>query len=108
LIFGAGTEKIVCLLADYFGPVEVKTNSINLGNKDGYWKGVHAGRLISYTTDGTAPIQVSSTTLCTNLNADMVDGKNASDFQPSLYKTLKFTTNTSNSKVVWCDLCRIA
>lgn len=108
LIFGAGTKKIVCLLADYFGPVEVKTNSINLGNKDGYWKGVHAGRLISYTTDGTAPIQVSSTTLCTNLNADMVDGKNASDFQPSLYKTLKFTTNTSNSKVVWCDLCRIA
>ena len=108
LIFGAGTEKTVCLLADYFGPVEVKTNSINLGNRDGYWKGVYAGRLISYTTDGTAPIQVSSTTLCTNLNADMVDGKNASDFQPSLYKTLKFTTNTSNSKVVWCDLCRIA
>ena len=108
LIFGAGTEKIVCLLADYFGPVEAKTNTINLGNKDGYWKGVHAGRLISYTTDGTAPIQVASTTLCTNLNADMVDGKNASDFQPSLYKTLKFTTNTSNSKVVWCDLCRIA
>ena len=108
LIFGAGTEKIVCLLADYFGPVEVKTNTVNLGNKDGYWKGVHAGRLISYAANGTAPIQVSSTTLCTNLNADMVDGKNASDFQPSLYKTLKFTTNTSNSKVVWCDLCRIA
>ena len=108
LIFGAGTEKIVCLLADYFGPVEVKTNTINLGNKDGYWKGVHAGRLISYAANGTTPIQVSSTTLCTNLNADMVDGKNASDFQPSLYKTLKFTTNTSNSKVVWCDLCKIA
>lgn len=108
LTFGAGTEKIVCLLADYFGPVEVKTNTINLGNKDEYWKGVHAGRLISYAANGTTPIQVSSTTLCTNLNADMVDGKNASDFQPSLYKTLKFTTNTSNSKVVWCDLCRIA
>lgn len=74
LMFGAGTEKIVCLLADYFGPVEVKTNTINLGNKDGYWKGVHAGRLISYAANGTAPIQVSSTTLCTNLNADMVDG----------------------------------
>lgn len=108
LIFGADTEKIVCLLADYFGPVEVKTNTINLGNKDGYWKGVHADSLISYAANGTTPIQVSSTTLCTNLNADMVDGKNASDFQPSLYKTLKFTTNTSNSKVVWCDLCRIA
>lgn len=89
LIFGAGTEKIVCLLADYFGPVEVKTNSINLGNKDGYWKEVHAGRLISYTTDGTAPIQVSSTTLCTNLNADMVDG----------YHSEHFSQNKSNKSL---------
>lgn len=89
LIFGAGTEKIVCLLADYFGPVEVKTNSINLGNKDGYWKGVHAGRLISYTTDGTAPIQVSSTALCTNLNADMVDG----------YHSEHFSQNKSNKSL---------
>lgn len=85
LIFGAGTEKIVCLFADYFGPVEAKTNTINLGNKDGYWKGVHAGRLISYTTDGTAPIQVASTTLCTNLNADMVDGVNVKDIEHTLY-----------------------
>ena len=69
---------------------------------------ISGSKLISTVSTGTAPIQVSSTTLCTNLNADMVDGKNASDFQPSLYKTLKFTTNTSNSKVVWCDLCRIA
>lgn len=85
LIFGAGTEKIVCLLADYFGPVKAKTNTINLGNKDRYWKGVHAGRLISYTTDGTAPIQVASTTLCTNLNADMVDGVNVKDIEHTLY-----------------------
>ena len=69
---------------------------------------ISGSKLISTVATGTAPIQVSSTTLCTNLNADMVDGKNASDFQPSLYKTLKFTTNTSNLKVVWCDLCRIA
>ena len=69
---------------------------------------ISGSKLISTVATGTAPIQVSSTTLCTNLNADMVDGKNASDFQPSLYKTLKFTTNISNSKVVWCDLCRIA
>lgn len=84
LIFGAGTEKTVCLLADYFGPVEVKTNTINLGNKDGYWKGVHAGRLISYAANGTTPIQVSSTTLCPNLNADMVDGKNADEFSEKM------------------------
>ena len=92
LIFGAGTEKIVCLFADYFGPVEAKTNTINLGNKDGYWKGVHAGRLISYTTDGTAPIQVASTTLCTNLNADMVDGVNVKDIEHTLY-----TSSTVNN-----------
>lgn len=69
---------------------------------------VYANKYISSVSTGNAPISVKSTTMCPNLNADMVDGKNASDFQPSLYKTLKFTTNTSNSKVVWCDLCRIA
>lgn len=94
LIFGAGTEKIVCLLADYFGPVEVKTNTINLGNKDGYWKGVHAGRLISYAANGTAPIQVSSTTLCPNLNADMVDGKNADEFSEKNGNARTMTTST--------------
>ena len=95
LIFGAGTEKIVYLLADYFGPVEVKTNTINLGNKDGYWKGVHAGKLISYAANGTAPIQVTSTTLCTNLNADMVDGKNADAFSEKNGST-KQITDSSN------------
>lgn len=115
LIFGAGTEKIVCLLADHFGPVEVKTNSINLGNKDGYWKGVHAGRLISYTTDGTAPIQVSSTTLCTNLNADMVDGYHSEHFsqnksnkslqtgsdEDTYFKIIELTRNTATTDSIY-------
>lgn len=115
LIFGAGTEKIVCLLADYFGPVEVKTNSINLGNKDGYWKGVHAGRLISYTTDDTAPIQVSSTTLCTNLNADMVDGYHSEHFsqnksnkslqtssdKDTYFKIIELTRNTATTDSIY-------
>lgn len=80
--------------------VQLKLDTSGNVSIPGYFK--------STVATGTTPIRVSSTTLCTNLNADMVDGKNASDFQPSLYKTLKFTTNTSNSKVVWCDLCRIA
>lgn len=115
LIFGAGTEKIVCLLADYFGPVEVKTNSINLGNKDGYWKEVHAGRLISYTTDGTAPIQVSSTTLCTNLNVDMVDGYHSEHFsqnksnkslqtssdKDTYFKIIELTRNTATTDSIY-------
>lgn len=106
LIFGAGTEKIVCLLADYFGPVEAKTSTINLGNKDGYWKGVHAGRLISYTTDGTAPIQVSSTTLCTNLNADMVDGFNVSDGENTGIHYTKYYPKGDNS-VRWIKLATL-
>ena len=98
LIFGAGTEKIVCLLADYFGPVEAKSNTINLGNRDGYWKGVHAGRLISYTTDGTAPIQVASTTLCTNLNADMVDGYNVTEGdETGIYYTKFYGVGANNT-----------
>lgn len=115
LIFGAGTEKIVCLLADYFGPVEAKTSTINLGNKDGYWKGVHAGRLISYTTDGTAPIQVSSTTLCTNLNADMVDGYHSEHFsqnksnkslqtssdKDTYFKIIELTRNTTTTDSIY-------
>lgn len=106
LIFGAGTEKIVCLLADYFGPVEAKTNTINLGNKDGYWKEVHAGRLISYTTDGTAPIQVASTTLCTNLNADMVDGFNVSDGENTGIHYTKYYPKGNNS-VRWIKLATL-
>lgn len=115
LIFGAGTEKSVCLLADYFGPVEVKTNYINLGNRDGYWKGVHAGRLISYTTDGTAPIRVSSTTLCTNLNADMVDGYHSEHFsqnksnkslqtssdKDTYFKIIELTRNTATTDSIY-------
>lgn len=106
LIFGAGTEKIVCLLADYFGPVESKTSTINLGNKDGYWKGVHAGRLISYAANGTAPIQVSSTTLCTNLNADMVDGFNVSDGENTGIHYTKYYPKGDNS-VRWIKLATL-
>lgn len=40
---------------------------------------ISGSKLISTVSTGTAPIQVSSTTLCTNLNADMVDGYNVSE-----------------------------
>lgn len=41
------------------------------------------GSLFIETT--TAPIRVSSTTLCTNLNADMVDGVDVKDIEHTLY-----------------------
>ena len=46
---------------------------------------ISGSKLISTVSTGTAPIQVSSTTLCTNLNADMVDGVNVKDIEHTLY-----------------------
>lgn len=45
----------------------------------------NTGYIKSKVATGTAPIQVSSTTLCTNLNADMVDGVNVKDIEHTLY-----------------------
>ena len=46
---------------------------------------ISGSKLISTVATGTAPIQVASTTLCTNLNADMVDGVNVKDIEHTLY-----------------------
>lgn len=46
---------------------------------------ISGSKLISTVATGTAPIQVSSTTLCTNLNADMVDGVDVKDIEHTLY-----------------------
>lgn len=46
---------------------------------------ISGSKLISTVATGTAPIQVSSTTLCPNLNADMVDGVNVKDIEHTLY-----------------------
>ena len=52
---------------------------------------------------GTAPLAVTSTTVNTNLNADLLDGKHASDFQPagnyltSESDTLQTVTNRGNT-----------
>lgn len=43
---------------------------------------VKADSFISTVLTGTAPLQVTSSTVVTNLNADFVDGKHASDFAP--------------------------
>ena len=42
-----------------------------------------APMFVSTAPDGTAPLQVGSSTLVTNLNADMVDGHHATDFAPA-------------------------
>ena len=57
----------------------------------------NTGYLKSKVATGTAPIQVSSTTLCTNLNADMVDGYHSDQFSQS--KSNKSLQTSSNDNI---------
>lgn len=54
----------------------------------------NTGRYISRVATGTKPIDVVSTTLCNNLNADMLDGKHASNL---LYRDAKRNNADFNS-----------
>lgn len=52
------------------------------------------GQLSLSTSTNLAPIETNSTTLCTNLNADMVDGKNADEFSEKNGNARTMTTST--------------
>lgn len=68
----------------------------------------NTGYLKSKVATGTAPIQVSSTTLCTNLNADMVDGYGVSNFNTdsvSIKRSIN-SVNQSNAEN-WIKLCTL-
>lgn len=58
---------------------------------------ISGSKLISTVATGTAPIQVTSTTLCTNLNADMVDGYHSDQFSQS--KSNKSLLTSSNDNI---------
>lgn len=69
---------------------------------------ISSSKLISTVATGTAPIQVSSTTLCTNLNADMVDGYGVSNFNTdsvSIKRSIN-SVNQSNAEN-WIKLCTL-
>ena len=57
----------------------------------------NTGYLKSKVATGTAPIQVSSTTLCTNLNADMIDGYHSDQFSQN--KSNKSLLTSSNDNI---------
>lgn len=48
--------------------------NFDLGSTDYYWNRVYANAFISKIATGTQPFQCVSTTTCTNLNADLLDG----------------------------------
>lgn len=68
----------------------------------------NTGYLKSKVATGTAPIQVSSTTLCTNLNADMVDGYGVSNFNTDSV-SIKRSINSVNQSGAenWIKLCTL-
>lgn len=69
---------------------------------------ISGSKLISTASTGTAPIQVTSTTLCTNLNADMVDGYGVSNFNTdsvSIKRSIN-SVNQSNAEN-WIKLCTL-
>ena len=80
-----------------------------LGTDSNRWNGLYTKGVIDSTvTTGTAPIQVSSTTLCTNLNADMVDGYEVSNFNTdsvSIKRSIN-SVNQSNAEN-WIKLCTL-
>lgn len=69
---------------------------------------ISGSKLISTVATGTAPIQVSSTTLCTNLNADMVDGYGVSNFNTDSV-SIKRSINSVNQSGAenWIKLCTL-
>lgn len=84
-VYGDGVNKLFLFAhAGDTADVVIDTQSLRtgassydrtLGTSSNRWDGLYTKGIIDSTvTTGTAPIQVSSTTLCTNLNADMIDG----------------------------------
>ena len=93
----AGTYKII-LSSDELRPTGSYNNKIELGNTASRWKSVAAGYFNSNIATGTAPIQVSSTTLCTNLNADMIDGYDVAEGDKTgIYYTKFYGVSTNNT-----------
>lgn len=71
----------------------VGTNqTLNLGYNTVTKASFGDGQLSLTTSANLAPIKTNSTTLCTNLNADMVDGVNVKDIEHTLY-----TSSTVNN-----------
>lgn len=81
--------------------VQLKLDTSGNVSIPGYFK--------STVATGTAPIRVASTTLCTNLNADMVDGKNVIEngTTSGLDFTKRYTNLADGQHQVWIKLATL-
>lgn len=104
--------KSVVLNTSAFKPFNLATNKLNLGTTAARWLGLYANtgnfsstlysastvtgtRFISTVATGTAPLAVNSTTMVTNLNADMVDGIHSSNIPLEYDASYKPTGTTA-------------
>ena len=71
------------------------SNNLNIGYNTVTKASFGDGQLTLNTSSNLAPIKTNSTTLCTNLNADMVDGKNADAFSEKNGHSVQITTSSS-------------
>lgn len=108
---GGSDATAVVLNATAFKPYDSAKNKLNLGLTSARWLGVYANtgnfsstlysastvtgtRFISTVATGTAPLAVSSTTMVTNLNAQMVGGIGVSNI-PLEYDANYIPTGTT-------------
>lgn len=70
---------------------------------------VYANKYTSSVSTGNAPISVKSTTMCPNLNADMVDGKNVIEngTTSGLDFTKRYTNLADGQHQVWIKLATL-
>jgi hypothetical protein len=96
------TTKVNNLNADLLDGYDASTsstdNTIAVRDSSG---NISANRFISTVASGTAPLQVSSNTLVTNLNADLLDGYNSStNSTPSTVAVRDASGNLSASSFI--------
>ena len=88
----------------------VGTNyTLNLGYNTVTKASFGDGQLSLTTSANLAPIKTNSTTLCTNLNADMVDGKNVVEdgTNSGLDFTKRYTDLTTQQQSTWIKLATL-
>lgn len=85
------------------------SNNLNIGHNTVTKASFGDGQLSLTTSANLAPIKTNSTTLCTNLNADMVDGKNVVEdgTNSGLDFTKRYTDLTTQQQSTWIKLATL-
>ena len=85
------------------------SNNLNIGYNTVTKATFGDGQLALNTDSNLAPIKTNSTTLCTNLNADMVDGKNVIEngTTSGLDFTKRYTNLADGQHQVWIKLATL-